>query len=161
MSSSLAWLATSAEEQRWVQDLIGLFRDTESRDELGIGQIRDVWSDTLFPGTSVLHTRARYLLFIPWCYQLAENAGDNSSAGVHRVERRLLAAMQDAGHTEGIIGRLAGVAVKTLPSTIYRSALRLRAAADPPPHGRLGGVSAATRGPALPRRHPRFARRYR
>ena len=43
-----------------------MFSQAESRDELGLGQISNALSDTLFPGTSVLLTRARYLLFIPW-----------------------------------------------------------------------------------------------
>ncbi|WP_408647239.1 DUF6361 family protein [Tessaracoccus coleopterorum] len=37
-------------------------------DELGIGQIRDVFSNVLFPGTSVTQTRARYLLLVPWAF---------------------------------------------------------------------------------------------
>lgn len=64
-TSTVAWLDTSADEQRRVRDLIALFEETESRDELGIDQIRDVLSDVLFPGTSVLQTRARYFLLVP------------------------------------------------------------------------------------------------
>jgi hypothetical protein len=119
VSSALTWLATSADEQRRMQDLLGIFRDTESRDELGIGQIRDAFSDTLFPGTSVLHTRARYLLFVPWCYQTTDGRRT-----IRQVERRLVTVLQDAGATDGLIGSRAGPAVKTLPSTIYHTALR-------------------------------------
>ena len=46
-----------------------MFSQRESRDELGLGQIRDALSDTLFPGTSFLLTRARYLLFVPWLFR--------------------------------------------------------------------------------------------
>ena len=34
-------------------------------DELGIGVIRDSFSDTLFPGISTIQTRAKYFLTIP------------------------------------------------------------------------------------------------
>ena len=54
-----------------MREIINLFAQTESRDELGIGQVRDSFSDRLFPGTSTLHTRARYLVLIPWCYRSA------------------------------------------------------------------------------------------
>jgi len=67
--STLSWLDTSAEEQRRVRELIALYTQSESRDELGVGQIRDAFADGLFPGTSTIHTRARYFLFIPWLYQ--------------------------------------------------------------------------------------------
>lgn len=52
-------------------ELLRLFSDQESRDELGIGQVRDAIGDRLFPGTSTLHTRARYLVIVPWCYEAA------------------------------------------------------------------------------------------
>lgn len=39
-------------------------------DELGIGSIRDTFSDELFPGTSTIQTRARYFLFVPWIMQM-------------------------------------------------------------------------------------------
>jgi len=69
-----------------MRELLGLFAETESRDELGIGQVRDAFSDLLFPGTSTLHTRARYLLIVPWCYQEAEQRGLRGAALTARVE---------------------------------------------------------------------------
>ena len=65
----LAWLDYSEADQRRAQEIVRMFSQPESRDELGLGQIRDALSDTLFPGTSVLLTRARYLLFVPWLYR--------------------------------------------------------------------------------------------
>lgn len=38
MSSGVAWLDTSREEQRRMRELLNLFAETESRDELGIGR---------------------------------------------------------------------------------------------------------------------------
>ena len=45
---------------------------TDTRDELGIGSVRDAFADMLFPGTSTIMTRARYFLLVPWTYQRLE-----------------------------------------------------------------------------------------
>ncbi len=127
MPSSISWLDTSAEEQRRVRELIGMLAQSESRDELGIGQIRDAFSDGLFPGASTIHTRARYFLFIPWIYTLGAKTrrGAKLNAWADTQERRLIDALKDQGIGvgEGLIGRVAGASVKTLPSAIYWSAL--------------------------------------
>lgn len=109
-----------------MRGIIRLLSQPESRDELGIGQVRDAFADRLFPGTSTLHTRARYLLLVPWCYREAERqglTGDHLDRRVEKTERSLIGALKAAGHTESLIGRLAGPAVKVLPSTVYWSAL--------------------------------------
>ena len=127
MPSMIAWLDASREDQRRMREIVNLFAQSESRDELGIGQVRDAFSDSLFPGTSTLHTRARYLLFVPWCFVAAAAKGGTAARGERRVEdneRALIAGLRDLGATDGLIGRVAGVAVKTLPSTLYWGALR-------------------------------------
>ena len=70
--SGFAWLSYSESERRKALDVISLFRERDTRDELGIGVIRDAFADLLFPGTSTIQTRARYFLFIPWVYQRLE-----------------------------------------------------------------------------------------
>ena len=110
-----------------MREIVNLFTQSESRDELGIGQVRDVFSDSLFPGTSTLHTRARYFLFIPWCFMEAEARGLTRGQLERRVEhneRTLIGTLKDLHAVDGLIGRLAGVAVKSLPSTLYWTALR-------------------------------------
>ena len=127
MPSTIAWLDASREDQRRMREIVNLFAQSESRDELGIGQVRDAFSDSLFPGTSTLHTRARYLLFVPWCFVTAAARGSTAARRERRVEdneRALIAGLTDLGTTDGLIGRVAGVAVKTLPSTLYWGALR-------------------------------------
>ncbi|GAB3171892.1 hypothetical protein FHX75_1592 [Micromonospora palomenae] len=126
MASGLSWLDSSRDDQQRIRELLKLFSDTESRDELGIGQVRDAFSDLLFPGTSVLQTRARYLLIVPWCYQEAQRRGlrgDRLAAQVDRNERKVIDALLRGDDTEGVIGRRAGVGVRTLPSSIYAAAL--------------------------------------
>jgi Family of unknown function (DUF6361) len=126
VASVIAWLDTSAEEQRRAREIIALFSQPESRDELGIGQIRDAFSNTLFPGTSVLQTRARYFLFVPWIYRdglSRKRVGQSLKGWADIQERRLIEALRKAGATEGLIGRIAGASVKLLPSAIYWSGL--------------------------------------
>jgi len=56
---SLTWLDYSEQERRQAMEVIDLFREEETRDELGLGTIRDAFADLLFPGTSTIQTRAR------------------------------------------------------------------------------------------------------
>ena len=123
----IAWLDYSEADQRRARDIVAMFSQAESRDELGLGQIRDALSDTLFPGTSVLLTRARYLLFVPWLYREGARRGRKGtqlSSWLDWHERRLIDALSKGGDLEGLIGRIAGAAVQNLPSTIYWNSLR-------------------------------------
>jgi hypothetical protein len=150
VASTVAWLDTSADEQRRVRELIALFSQVDSRDELGVGQIRDAFSETLFPGTSVIQTRARYFLFVPWIYRDGHRRGRSGpqlKAWADARERRLIEAIRAAGDDRGLIGRIAGPAVKILPSTIYWSGLnRYRILARDAAPDQLG---AAPDNPAL------------
>ncbi len=122
----LSWLDYSEADQRRAREIVAMFSQRESRDELGLGQIRDGLSDTLFPGTSVLLTRARYFLFIPWLFREgARNGyrGPQFASWVQVRERRLIGALSSGGDLRGLIGRYAGSAVQNLPSGIYWNSL--------------------------------------
>ena len=56
--TSFTWLDYSEHERRQAMDVIDLFGEDETRDELGLGTIRDGFADLLFPGTSTIQTRA-------------------------------------------------------------------------------------------------------
>ena len=123
----LAWLDYSEADQRRAREIVAMFSQRESRDELGIGVIRDALSDALFPGTSVVLSRARYFLFIPWLFIAGARRGHSGpqlAAWVERQERQLIEALRSSGDLEGLIGRIAGGAVQNLPSTIYWNSLR-------------------------------------
>lgn len=123
MASSISWLDASSEEQKRMREILGLFSDKESREELGLGQIRDALGDGLFPGTSTLHTRARYMLFSPWIFQQI-SARRGTLEDARKLELTLVNTLRDQGsRNEGIIGYEAGSALQTMPSTIYWSAL--------------------------------------
>lgn len=126
MTSSLAWLDTSPDEQRRVREMLHLFMQPESRDELGIGQIRDAFSDALFPGTSTLQTRAKYFLLVPWAYLDAEGKGwspEQVRSHARVVQKRLVPAIESSADALGLIGVRARDAVSQLPSDVYWNGL--------------------------------------
>jgi hypothetical protein len=112
-------------------EVVSLFREQGTVDELGIGPVRDAISSALFPGLSVLHTRARYLLFIPWLARMLEAEHVPSrlaAARFRRLEIQLIYALiagegeEDPG--KGIIGIDARDDLKRMPSVVYWGALR-------------------------------------
>lgn len=109
-----------------MHDAIQMFREEGAVDELGIGRIRDAFSDRLFPGTSVLWRRARYLLFVPWIYLLLERGGGGRGSAEDRarkLQRRLaLTLRESAGAGSGVIGA-SGADVKQPPDVILWAAL--------------------------------------
>ena len=58
MISSFTWLDYSEQERRKMLDVVDLFKEQNTRDELGIGAIRDALADQFFPGTGTVQTRA-------------------------------------------------------------------------------------------------------
>jgi Family of unknown function (DUF6361) len=72
--SGFVWLDRSERERRKMLDVVDLFGEHDTRDELGIGSVRDAFADMLFPGTSTIMTRARYFLLVPWTYQRLERS---------------------------------------------------------------------------------------
>lgn len=125
MTSMISWLDVSVDEQRRMRELAALFTVRESRDELGLGQLRDGVADALFPGTSTLHTRARYLLFVPWCFQVAARAKpDQRARRLDEVERAIIGPLRSSTDADGLLGLRAGAALKNLPSSVYWSMLQ-------------------------------------
>lgn len=123
MSSTFAWLAVDAEQRRRMMEAVDQFRDETTIDDLGVGAIRDAFSDTLFPGTSTLHTRLRYALFIPWLMQEASKrptAGEMATR-YHDLERDFIGALERGTSDDepGIIGRRAGKTLQRVPSVVY------------------------------------------
>lgn len=63
--SVLGWIDFSSEHREKVKTVIDLLHISDVVDELGIGTIRDCFSDTLFPGISTIQTRAKYFVTLP------------------------------------------------------------------------------------------------
>jgi len=104
--------------------MLQLFSDKDTVDDLGIGTVRDAISNTLFPGTSVIQTRARYFLFVPWLFRRAEQQHPQRlAAKATDMERSLIETLRTGGDLAGLIGVDAGKNVRTLPSAIFWSGL--------------------------------------
>jgi hypothetical protein len=127
MLSSIAWLDNDSAAKERTNRILSLFSERESRDELGLGFVRDSISDLLFPGTSTLFTRLRYMLIVPWVYKYLEELRVPSSKFVARaeaLERSLVDVLREnSGDVHGIIGAVAGASIKRLPSSIYWNGL--------------------------------------
>ena len=107
MTSTFAWLDHSEEQRRRMMEVVGLFEEKGTIDELGIGSVRDAISDLLFPGVSTLHTRAKYLLFQPWIFVGMERDRVSSRSAAKRLkddEVDLITALLAGNAGDGIIG---------------------------------------------------------
>ena len=126
MQATLTWLDLTASDRDKMRRVLDLFKEQGTLDEMGLGSLRDVLSDTLFPGTSSIQTRLRYVLFIPWIYRRLEDRKVRA-AEVARAARRaevdLIGPLEQNPAREGIIGSRARNALVRLPSSVYWSAL--------------------------------------
>lgn len=121
MPASLTWLDLTAADRDKVRRVLDLFSEQGTVDELGVGSLRDTISNALFPGTSVLHTRMRYVLFIPWIYQELESWGTGYDVGHHarEMEVQLIDALAQSDDTAGVIGIDARTNLARLASSAY------------------------------------------
>jgi hypothetical protein len=127
LQSSIAWIDFSEEDRREMTRVLALFKQRDTRDELGLGTIRDAFADLFFPGTSTLQTRARYYLFVPWLYLGYEDRRVPSHKVADRLrsdEVKLIGALQAAGENDGVIGSVSGASLQRFPASIYWNGLR-------------------------------------
>lgn len=120
--SSFSWLDFSDKDRQRALDIVDQFRERDTRDELGLGGVRDAIADHLFPGTGTVQTRARYFLIVPWLYQRLEKAKVPSAEvalKMRTAELKLIDVLLAAGDTNGVIGRRAGKNLKRVPSDVY------------------------------------------
>ncbi|MBW2647851.1 MAG: hypothetical protein JRE23_17110 [Deltaproteobacteria bacterium] len=109
-----------------MKEILHLFKESDIREELGIGTVRDAFSDMLFPGTITLHTRAKYMLFIPWIFlkhERKQTTSDQIKEYSRKDEIWLVKALLRSGESEGVIGARAQDSLKILPSYMYWSGL--------------------------------------
>ena len=92
------------------------------RDEVGFLIVHQRYADHLFPGTSVLHTRLRYALLIPWLYQ--------SLRAKRPVPRDFAQAFIDLEH--GLTGRLQFKGGEGEPDGVIGGEVYPRAISQPP-----------------------------
>ena len=125
------------------------------RDEIGFLTIHQRYADHFFPGTSVLHTRARYAIFVPWLFEdLAGLTGPAAERALRERERVLAGRLREAGESQVIGGRVFPKPSSQPPSTVYWNALAVwgilrsrldgRTISRAHAHRLLKSVSAAT-----------------
>lgn len=124
--SFLAWIDFDQADRDRIRRIMDLFDQEDTRDELGLGSVRDALADLMFPGTSTIQTRMRYMLFVPWIYRMA---GAHKGTAVARrelaraLEIRLIEALVRGGETQNVIGSAARDKLKRLPSDVYWAGL--------------------------------------
>ncbi len=135
--STLSWIAFDENERRRARRIIALFEEKQTRDELGLGPIRDSISDLLFPGTTTIQTRLRYMLFVPWILKRVEDeaprimkgathiddGSDKLAVEARSLEVRLQESLRSGGEEQGVIGQIAGGQLLRMPSSIYWNGL--------------------------------------
>lgn len=126
-SSTISWLDFSESDRRNMVQVISLFKQRDTRDEMGLAQIRDGFAELFFPGTTTIQTRARYFLFVPWSYLILEKRKTQSSKVEERMrylELQVMEALENSGEAQGIIGQRSGKNLQRFPSSIYWNGLR-------------------------------------
>lgn len=134
--SAIGWVDFSSEHREKVKSVIDLLSTPGVVDELGIGAVRDSFSDSLFPGLSTVQTRAKYFLTVPRIFKDYEKLPPNQ-----RRRRRLSDYLNDhenlcmealvANHKDdpqnGIFGLLVAEKhgeVLRKPSSVYWTGIR-------------------------------------
>ena len=125
MEGTLTWLDLTSGDRSRMRRVLDLFNEPGTIDEMGLATLRDGFSEALFPGTSTIQTRLRYVLFVPWIYKRLEAAKTSSAdvaAAGRRAETALIHPLRDSNE-DGIIGARAGASLARLPSSVYWYAL--------------------------------------
>ena len=121
MESSLGWIDLSpAALRRLRQEL-----DPETEgvvDEMGVGAIHTGYSDHFFPGTSVLHTRPRYVFFTCWNYLTIETGDGDAVQAKETAELWVKNQLLKSGQKR-VIGKLVEHPAQPV-DFIYWTALR-------------------------------------
>lgn len=107
------------------------------RDEIGFLTIHQRYADRFFPGTSVLHSRARYAIFVPWIFNdLAGLTGATAAKALKNRETELAGWLKDARETQVIGSRVWPNPSSQPPSTVYWNALTVWGILRRRPNGR-------------------------
>ena len=121
------WIDFSNDQRNKVMSVISLLSEPDAVDELGIGMVRDGFSNIFFPGTSTIQTRAKYFLLTSYLLvELEKQKGmtpDKLIKQLNHEELNMIEILKSEGE-KGIIGENAGKKLKRKPSDIYWNGLR-------------------------------------
>ena len=121
------WIDFSPEHRKKLETVLDLFQDKQVLDELGIGPVRDAFSNTMFPGTTTIQTRAKYFLLVPWIMQEVERDTrkvQDYRKSLHELEYQLIDILCKGEDLDGIIGRYSRRTLKRKPSSIYWNGMK-------------------------------------
>lgn len=134
--SGIGWVDFSSEHREKVKSVIDLLSAPGVIDELGIGVIRDSFSDSLFPGISTIQTRAKYFLTVPRIFKEYEKLPPRKrrrtklSKFLNDEENRCMESMV-ANHADDRQGGIIGESfadkqgeVQRKPSSVYWTGIR-------------------------------------
>ena len=133
--SQLGWIAFSPDDRNKVRTVLALLAEKGTLDELGIGQIRDAFSDLLFPGISTIQTRAKYFITVPRILRDYQNLTSSKKRSYKSLQKYLydreneIAKILVSVHDESIKGIIGRTRVETggvsrHPSEAYWNGLR-------------------------------------
>ncbi|MDL2293263.1 DUF6361 family protein [Ruminococcaceae bacterium OttesenSCG-928-D13] len=124
---SLGWVDFSKRDRDMVLNVLRQLTEPGAVDELGIGTIRDGFANILFPGTSTIQTRAKYLFIIPYiCLELDRDKKLLPRDFINALEQNELDLIDvlAVNGAEGVIGQRSRQTLRRKPSSIYWNALR-------------------------------------
>jgi hypothetical protein len=124
---SLGWVDFSKSDRNMVLNVLRQLTEPGAVDELGIGTIRDGFANILFPGTSTIQTRAKYLFLIPYiCLELERGKKLRPHELIDALEQNELDLIDilAVNSAEGVIGQRSRQTLRRKPSSIYWNALR-------------------------------------
>jgi hypothetical protein len=135
-TSAIGWVDFSSEHRERVKSVIDLLSTPGVIDELGIGVIRDSFSDSLFPGISTIQTRAKYFLTVPRIFKDYEKLPANQRrrrklADYLNEHENLCMEAMVANHEDDPQGGIIGESfadeqgeVQRKPSSVYWTGIR-------------------------------------
>jgi hypothetical protein len=118
----MGWLDLDSSASERVATLLRSLDEPGTIDALGLGSIRDAFSDMLTPGTSTVQTRLRYFMFVPWIFQRLEAEAVTPASFARKLryyEVGLISCLRRLDQNEGVIGRIARSNLRRMPSDIY------------------------------------------
>lgn len=129
----IGWIDYSKEERDKILSIFSMLSGQDTLDQLGIGGIRDAFSDMLFPGISTQQRRAKYFVLLPYMFYdaLQEVQADKLHSGkevrefFNNRENKIVNVLinNSKRNAQGIVGSR-DLIVDTKPSAMYWSGLK-------------------------------------
>jgi len=93
--SSLFWVVYDEEQKKKAEEILSTF-NKDSKDEMGLMSITIALSSKMFPGTSVLHTRLRYIYLVGWIFlEAIKSKKELTIELLHKKEKELRKILQE------------------------------------------------------------------